>query len=74
VLFPLDVPSPFIAFPFSDFHKEDELVATSASPWSTISLYYDGPVPLRRQPEQQAVVLMLRVKRDLVPWFLGSVP
>jgi len=74
VLFPLTVPSSSIAFPSSYFRQEDELVATSASPWSTISLYYDGPVPLSRQPEKHAVVLMLRVTRDLVPWFQGSAP
>ena len=48
-------------------------VATSASPWSTISSYY-GPVPLRRQPEHHAIMRILRVTRDLVPWLQGSPP
>ena len=55
LLYPLGVPGAPISFPFSDYRQEDELVATSASPWSTIFSYYDGTVPLRRQPEEHAV-------------------
>jgi hypothetical protein len=58
---------PPIHFPSSHFRQEDELTASSRSPWSTIPLYYDGPVPLRRRPEQPPALLLFRVKRDLVP-------
>jgi hypothetical protein len=56
-------PSP-LSFPASRFREEDQLVAVSRSPWSTIPLYYDGPVPLRRQPESQATAGIYRVTRD----------
>jgi hypothetical protein len=59
--------APPILFPLEYFRKEDELTATSTSPWSTISIYYDGPIPLRRQPEVQTVLKIFRVTRDVVP-------
>ena len=67
LVLPDKVPRPPISFPEDFFRAEDELVATSASPWSTISVYYDGPIPLRRQPEPHAALRILRVTRDLVP-------
>jgi hypothetical protein len=65
---------PAIVFPSRYFRREDERQARSASPWSTIPSYYDGPVPLRRQPERQAVVRLFRVVRDLVPQTRGVSP
>jgi hypothetical protein len=60
-------PSP-LSFPASRFRQQqDELTAVSAWPWSTIPLYYDGPVPLRRQPERQSSARIFRVTRDWVP-------
>jgi hypothetical protein len=56
-----------LSFPASRFRQEDELIAVSRSPWSTIPLYYDGPVPLRRQPESQASARIFRVTRDWIP-------
>jgi len=67
VLIPEDTPRAALSFPADYFHVGEQLVATSASPWSTIPLYYDGPVPLRRQPESQERVQLLRVMRELVP-------
>ena len=58
--------APPLSFPSDRFRQQDELVAVSASPWSTIPLYYDGPVPLRRQPETQASARIFRVTRDWV--------
>ena len=57
---------PRLSFPASRFRQEDELEAVSAWPWSTIPLYYDGPVPLRRQPELQSSARIFRVKRDWI--------
>jgi hypothetical protein len=48
------------------FRLRDEIVARSPSPWSTIPAYYDGPVPLRRQPAQQVTARICRVKGDVV--------
>jgi hypothetical protein len=56
-------PSP-LHFPASRFERVDELAAVSRSPWSTIPLYYDGPVPLRRQLDVQASARIFRVSRD----------
>jgi hypothetical protein len=56
-------PSP-LKFPASRFERVDEMAAVSRSPWSTIPLYYDGPVPLRRQGETQASARIFRVSRD----------
>ena len=67
LVLPDNVSRPPISFPSGSFRAEDELVATSASPWSTIPLYYDGPVPLRRQLGKHAAIRILRVTRDLVP-------
>lgn len=58
-------PSP-LSFPASRFSQQDELVAVSRWPWSTIPLYYDGPVPLRRQGEMQSSARIFRVTRDWV--------
>jgi 4-amino-4-deoxy-L-arabinose transferase-like glycosyltransferase len=58
-------PSP-LSFPASRFRQQDELVAVSGWPWSTIPLYYDGPVPLRRQGEMQSSARIFRVTRDWV--------
>ena len=55
-----------LSFPASRFRQQDELVAVSRWPWSTIPLYYDGPVPLRRQPESQSSARIFRVTRDWV--------
>ena len=55
-----------LSFPADRFRQQDELVAVSASPWSSIPIYYDGPVPLRRQPETQASARIFRVTRDWV--------
>ena len=43
-------------------------------PWSTIPLYYDGPVPLRRQPETQASARIFRVTRDWVSQLQVTLP
>ncbi len=72
LLLPNDAPRQPVSLPAGYFRQEALLAATSASPWSTISAYYDGPVPLRRQPEIHASVRILRVSRDLVPWLQGS--
>jgi hypothetical protein len=45
--------------------RGEPLVATSASPWTTIPFAYDGPVPLRRQAEQTAARLY-RVTGEVV--------
>jgi hypothetical protein len=58
-------PSP-LSFPASRFRQEDELLAVSRSPWSTIPIYYDGPVPLRRQPAMQSSARIFRVTRDWI--------
>ena len=63
-----------LSFPADHFRQQDELVAVSASPWSTIPLYYDGPVPLRRQPETQASARIFRVTRDWVSHLQVSPP
>ena len=72
VLLPAVAPRAPVALPASYFRREDELIATSAAPWSTISAYYDGPVPLRRQPESQEKLWILRVVRALVPQLQGT--
>jgi len=61
------VPQPAIDFPPDAFRLRDELRAVSASPWSTIPLYYDGLTPLHRQPAMQSYIRIFRVTRDLVP-------
>jgi len=66
--------APPLSFPADRFRQQDELVAVSASPWSTIPLYYDGPVPLRRQPETQARARIFRVTRDWVSHLQSSPP
>jgi hypothetical protein len=66
--------APPLSFPADRFRQQDELVAVSASPWSTIPLYYDGPVPLRRQPESQARARIFRVTRDWVSHLQVSPP
>jgi 4-amino-4-deoxy-L-arabinose transferase-like glycosyltransferase len=58
---------PPIRFPADHFRREAELPATSPWPWSTQPAYYDGVVPLRRQPRTQAVMRIYRVTRELVP-------
>jgi hypothetical protein len=58
-------PSP-LSFPASRFERVDQMAAVSRSPWSTIPLYYDGPVPLRRQPDVQASARIFRVRRDWI--------
>jgi hypothetical protein len=58
---------PPIRFPVDHFRREAELPATSPWPWSTQPVYYDGVVPLRRQPRTQAVMRIYRVTRELVP-------
>jgi hypothetical protein len=74
LVLPDNVPRPPISFLSGYFRQEDQLVATSVSPWSTIVAYYGGTAaPLRRQSER-AVVRILRVVRDLVPRLQGSVP
>ena len=65
---------PPISFPADRFREEDELLAMSRSPWSTMPLYYDGPVPLRRQPEFQARARIFRVTRDWVSQVRVSPP
>jgi hypothetical protein len=65
---------PSITFPSSAFRQEDEIDAASASPWSTIPAYYDGPVPLRRRPEPPPALLIFRVTRDLVPQLESAAP
>ena len=74
LVLPTAVSRPAISFPSGYFRLEDELVATSVSPWSTIPLYYDGLVPLCRQLEQHAMVRIFRVTRDLVPQPQGAAP
>jgi hypothetical protein len=66
--------APPLSFPGDRFRQQDELVAVSRSPWSTIPLYYDGPVPLRRQPENQASARIFRVTRDWVSHLQVSPP
>jgi hypothetical protein len=57
---------PPLAIPLDRLEIRDQLPATSAWPWSTISRYYEGPVPLIRQPETQAVAWIFRVTSGLV--------
>jgi len=66
--------APPLSFPADRFRQQDELVAVSASPWSTIPVYYDGPVPMRRQPETQARARIFRVTRDWVSHLQVSPP
>ncbi|HEY8156603.1 MAG TPA: hypothetical protein VII72_20920 [Myxococcota bacterium] len=66
--------APPLSFPGDRFRQQDELVAASRSPWSTIPIYYDGPIPLRRQPEIQASVRIFRVTRDWVSQLQSSAP
>jgi hypothetical protein len=54
-------------FPADHLTRVDQLMAVSPWPWSSIPRYYDGPVPLRRQPGRQTVARIYRVARDLVP-------
>jgi len=58
--------APGLRFPADRFRQVDELVAVSASPWSTNPVYYDGPIPLRRQPETQVTALVFRATRDWI--------
>jgi NAD(P)-dependent dehydrogenase (short-subunit alcohol dehydrogenase family) len=74
LLLPEGMAKPPLSFPSSHFEQQDELLATSASPWSTIPLYYDGPVPLRRQPAAQALLRIFRVTRDWVPQRRSQAP
>ncbi len=65
---------PPLSFPSSRFREQDELVAVSRSPWSTMPLYYDGPVPLRRQPATQTRARIFRVTGDWVSQLQVSPP
>jgi hypothetical protein len=67
LLVPEGVPKPPIPLPAEDFEPLETLEARSPSPWSTIPRFYNGPVGLRRQPETQLVLRVLRVTRDFVP-------
>ena len=61
------VAGPQNVFPADALRRVHTLVARSPWPWSTLPRYYDGPVPLRRQPGQQSVARIFRVIRDVSP-------
>ena len=71
LLIPAHTPRAALALWSSYFRIEDKVSVASASPWSTLPIYYDGPAPLRRQPETLDSVNILRVVRDVVPKLQG---
>jgi hypothetical protein len=58
---------PALDFPNRGLRQRSVLPAASPWPWSTIPRYYDGVIPLRRQPETQSVIRIFRVLRGITP-------